>query len=286
MGVMGALVAILQSHVPAERLDLALCGLSVAWGFAGPLMFPRLSFLSWFYVVMPALAWLEIRHGYHGWAPTAGILGAVLIGALMERLRYTGDARRMAAPISAVPALGRTGRILLAVGLLSGVVYTVLAHAVLRAPQPTSCGAYLLLLGLYLLGLGFAGAALLWCVMSLLPGRRNGKAYPVIRALGWCGVVGLTGFLSVGYSQEKDQALSGERAGQIQSALEEYRKAQGHYPAALQDLVPKYLVLIPSARAGWVEEPFEYERHATEPGNYQLFYYSAGGVKLFVSPDD
>jgi len=142
------------------------------------------------------------------------------------------------------------------------------------------------LLGLYLVCVGFVGAALLWCVLSLFPSCRKWKAYAALRAIGLCGIVGSIGFLTVVHFQEQDQAVSSDRARRIESALEEFRKAQGRYPVSLQDLLPGYLHEIPAARA-WTEVPFEYFS-GPDPDRYlyRLSYRSATGVKTFRSPGE
>ena len=60
----------------------------------------------------------------------------------------------------------------------------------------------------------------------------------------------------------------------------------GRYPAALTDLVPKYLREIPTARAGWTKVPFEYSSAEEDEGQvYFLNYRSADGVQVFMSPE-
>ncbi len=51
--------------------------------------------------------------------------------------------------------------------------------------------------------------------------------------------------------QELPEQVTGQRAGQIDRAILRYREETGRYPASLDELTPRYLLLIPKTVSHW-----------------------------------
>jgi hypothetical protein len=279
--VIGVAAVLVRRQVPVERLEVALCGLSVLWGMMGSIVFPRLSHLSWFFVVLPAYLYLDFRERYQGWSWVYGYLLAVGIATGVERLRYAGAGRRLDARPSE-PSLSPAGRRFLIVGLLVGVLLSAAAHVAFRAPMPTTFGPGLMKCALLLSALGLVVTSGVWVILAMFPERRKWKRYPLIRGCGWCGLIVMVGLLTAIYFENVDQERSIQRAATIQSALEEYRKEKRGYPDVLQELVPKYLSIIPAPRVGWSEVRFEYRNESEKQRpSYRLTYRASPGELVF-----
>ncbi len=75
----------------------------------------------------------------------------------------------------------------------------------------------------------------------------------------------------------RDAEQGYERGGLIIAALESVRRETGAYPAALEELVPSYLEVLPLDPEG---EPFGY--HLTEQGYELDFQYVGPGINHCV----
>jgi type II secretory pathway pseudopilin PulG len=116
----------------------------------------------------------------------------------------------------------------------------------------------------------------------MFPERRKWKRYPLIRGCGWCGLIVMVGLLTAITFENVDRETSIQRAATIQSALEEYRQEKQGYPAALQELVPRYLSAVPAPRVGWSEVRFEYQsKPEKQRPSYRLTYMASPGELVF-----
>jgi len=280
--LMGVFQVLVRRQAPPQQLEIELYGLNLLWGILGSILFPRLSFVSWFYVVLPPYLYLHFREGYDGESWLYGFLITALICTGVERLRYARAGKRLDASAPREPALAGTARVMFIGGLLLSGAVSIGAHLVVRTPMPTTWGPLLMRAGLLLLSIGFVLIFGYWTLLSMFPERRKSPSYPIIRALGWCGLVILVGLGTGLYFDDADQTASTERARTIQSALENYRKELDVYPETLQELLPKYLPAVPIPRAGLSDLRFEY-RKASEGGNpgYRLSYVSSSGERIF-----